>query len=95
MEIKSYIDENYATIGSVADLASQFFYSREHISRIFKYYFNTSITEYLMRKRIEARQGGTGRRGQRHQRLYPLRLPEYVHLYRGLPHRHRFVALCL
>ena len=54
VEIKSYIDENYATIGSVADLASQFFYSREHISRIFKYYFNTSITEYLMRKRIEA-----------------------------------------
>ena len=54
VELKSYIDRNYRTISSIADLSTHFFYSREHISRLFKYYYNTSISEYLMRKRIDA-----------------------------------------
>ena len=51
-EIKGYIDENYLTIDSVSDLAKRFFYSREHISRSFKQYYNTSICEYILEKKL-------------------------------------------
>ncbi|MDL2319149.1 AraC family transcriptional regulator [Eubacteriales bacterium OttesenSCG-928-A19] len=52
MEIKGYIDENFAGIHSIAQVADHFFYSREYISRLFKRYLNTSIREYLQKRRI-------------------------------------------
>ena len=52
IQIKQYIDENYASIPSVEHIAQQFFYSREYISRLFRKYYNISIAEYLMKYRI-------------------------------------------
>lgn len=51
-EIKRYIDENYATISSISDIAAYFFYSREHLSRKFVQSFNISVAHYLSRRRI-------------------------------------------
>jgi AraC-like DNA-binding protein len=51
-EIKRYIDTNYASIRSIADIANQFFYSREHLSRKFMQTFNISIAHYLSKRRI-------------------------------------------
>ena len=51
-EIKLYIDENYASINSITDIANHFFYSREHLSRKFMQAFNISVAHYLSRRRI-------------------------------------------
>lgn len=51
-EIKRYIDENYASVGSVSEVASRFFYSREHLSRRFREHFNVTPSEYLVKRRI-------------------------------------------
>ena len=51
-EIKKYIDRNYADIAGIEQIAAEFHYSREHLSRKFKGRFNTSISEYLSRRRI-------------------------------------------
>lgn len=53
-EIKKYIDENYASIGSISEVAAHFFYSREHLCRAFKAHFNVSPSEYLVGKRVYA-----------------------------------------
>lgn len=52
MEIKQYIDREYAVIESVESVAAHFFYSREHLSRRFKERFNVSVSEYLTRRRV-------------------------------------------
>ena len=52
MEIKEYIDTGYAEISSVSDVAAHFFYSREYISRLFKKYYNSSVSDYLARLRV-------------------------------------------
>lgn len=52
IKIKKYIDDNYATISSVEEIAQNFFYSREYVSRLFKKYYNISISNYLTRYRI-------------------------------------------
>lgn len=51
-EVKRYIDENYATINTISDIAEHFFYSREHLSRKFMQAFNISIAHYLSKRRI-------------------------------------------
>ena len=51
-KIKQYIDENYASIASISDVAEQFFYTREHLSRKFKQAFNMTAADYLTRRRI-------------------------------------------
>lgn len=51
-EIKCYIDENYASITSISEVADHFFYSREHLSRKFMQAFNISPANYLSRRRI-------------------------------------------
>lgn len=51
-EVKDYIDREYASILSTADIAEHFYYSREHLSRKFKNRFNISISDYLTRRRI-------------------------------------------
>jgi len=52
LEIKNYLEENYRTVTSVQEISERFFYSREHISRLFKQYFNISVAEFLTRYRI-------------------------------------------
>ena len=52
LRIKSYVEENYRTITTVREVSEHFFYSREHISRLFKQYFNMSVAEFLTRYRI-------------------------------------------
>lgn len=51
-EIKKYIDLAYGDISSVEQIAEQFHYSREHLSRKFKSRFNTSVSDYLSRRRV-------------------------------------------
>ena len=51
-EVKQYIDRNYADVTDVDQIAAEFYYSREHLSRKFKNRFNISISEYLSRRRI-------------------------------------------
>lgn len=51
-EVKDYIDREYASIPSTADIAEHFYYSREHLSRKFKNKFNISISDYLTKRRI-------------------------------------------
>ena len=53
MEIKAYIDANFQTIPSVDELSSQFYYSREHISRLFREYYKISPSSYLRSKKVE------------------------------------------
>lgn len=50
--IKQYIDEEYVSIHSVADLTERFFYSREYITRVFKQYYNTPIYEYIINRKL-------------------------------------------
>ena len=51
-EVKRYIDEEYANILSISDIASKFFYSREHLSRKFNEAFNIHISKYLSKRRV-------------------------------------------
>ncbi len=53
LDIKSYIDNHIAEIGSVNDVATHFFYSREHMSRYFRRVFNIALTSYITARRIE------------------------------------------
>ena len=51
-EIQRYIDENFAEITSVGEVAAHFYYSREYVSRLFKQYFNTTVADYLRTRRV-------------------------------------------
>lgn len=51
-QIKNFIDNNYSQITSVTDVANEFFYSREYLSRLFKQYFNTTVNEYINKIRV-------------------------------------------
>ena len=50
--LQQYIDKNFSQITSVSQVAEHFFYSREYISRLFKKYFDTTISDYIMKRRI-------------------------------------------
>ncbi len=50
--VKRYIDKEYANIVSISDVASKFFYSREHLSRKFNQAFNITIAAYISKRRI-------------------------------------------
>ncbi len=52
LAIQRYIDHNFSHIASVSDVADHFFYSREYVSRLFRKYFNTTISAYIMKRRI-------------------------------------------
>jgi AraC-like DNA-binding protein len=52
LALKNYIDASFAVISSVKEVAEHFFYSREYVSRLFKRYFDTTISEYIMKRRI-------------------------------------------
>ena len=51
-EIRRYIERNYAAVSSIDALACAFYYSREHLSRVFRKYYNISPHDYLERCRI-------------------------------------------
>ena len=52
LSLKRYVDTNFAQITSVAEVAEHFYYSREYVSRLFKKYFDTTISDYIMKRRI-------------------------------------------
>ena len=56
LALRNYIDCNYAQISSVSEIADHFFYSREYVSRLFKKYLDTTISDYIMKRRIAASQ---------------------------------------
>lgn len=52
LKIKQYVDENYLTLNTTTDVAEHFFYHREYVSRLFKKYFNTNLSDYLTSLKI-------------------------------------------
>lgn len=50
--IKQYVDEEFVRIHTVGELAERFFYSREHITRSFRQYYNTSLYEYILQRKV-------------------------------------------
>ena len=52
IEIQNYIDTNFTKINSIADVATETFYTREHISRLFKKYKKITVAEYILQRRI-------------------------------------------
>lgn len=51
-QIKEYIDNEYANIHNISELAQRFYYSREYITREFKRYFNTPIYQYILNRKL-------------------------------------------
>ncbi len=54
--LQHYIDNNFSKISSVSQVAEHFFYSREYVSRLFRKYFDTTISDYIMKRRISKSQ---------------------------------------
>ncbi len=52
LAIKQYIEQNFIEIASVKEVADHFFYSREYVSRLFRQYFNTTVSTYIKARRI-------------------------------------------
>ena len=52
LALKEYIDAHFAEIESVSEVAEQFFYSREYISRLFKKYYDTTVMDYIHELRV-------------------------------------------
>ena len=52
LALKEYLDAHFAEIGSVGEVAEHFFYSREYISRLFKRYYDTTVTDYVHDLRV-------------------------------------------
>ncbi len=52
-KVRKYIDDNFKEINTVTELANSLFYSREYMSRIFKRYYNLTVSEYLIKKKID------------------------------------------
>jgi len=48
----AYINENYAVIGSIGDIADAMGYSKNHLSAVFKREMNVGLHEFLMQKRL-------------------------------------------
>lgn len=52
LALQHYIDRNFAQISSVSQIAQHFFYSREYVSRLFRKCFDTTISDYISKRRI-------------------------------------------
>lgn len=52
--LEAYVKTHYLEPLTATQAAAAFGYSREHFSRLFRHYFNTSFTEYLSRMRVQA-----------------------------------------
>ena len=53
LKIKSDVDSGCKDIKNVNAIAERFFYSREHLSRLFKKYFNVTLADYLAKRKCE------------------------------------------
>ena len=51
-DAQRYLDAHFTESISIAEVASRFFYTREHLSRLFRRYLNITIAEYLAYRRI-------------------------------------------
>ena len=52
LEIQAFLDEHFTEFSTVSEVASHFFYSREYVSRLFKRYLNTTVADYVLKRRI-------------------------------------------
>ena len=52
LDVKHYVDHNFQTINTTAEIATHFFYSREYVSRVFKQHYNINLSEYLVNQKI-------------------------------------------
>lgn len=52
LQMQEYIDQNYSEISSVSQVAEHFYYSREYLSRLFRKHFDSSVSDYIKKKRI-------------------------------------------
>jgi len=52
LKIKQYVDEHYLTLHTTTEIAEHFYYRREHVSRLFKEYFNTNLSDYLTSRKV-------------------------------------------
>ena len=52
LAVQQYIDEYFSQISSVSEVTEHFFYSREYVARLFKKHFDTTLSEYIMKRRI-------------------------------------------
>lgn len=51
-EIKDFIDKEYTNIHTITELAENFNYSREYVTRGFNSYFNTPLYEYILKRKL-------------------------------------------
>lgn len=52
LKVKQYIDDNYLSINTTAEIADHFFYRREYVSRSFKEFFNSNLSDYVTSLKI-------------------------------------------
>ena len=52
LDIQHYLDTHFTEVSSVTEVAEHFFYSREYVSRLFKKYLNTTVSNYVLQRRI-------------------------------------------
>ena len=52
LELQQYIDLHISEIASVTQVAEHFYYSREYVSRLFKKHLNTTVSDYIRKRRI-------------------------------------------
>lgn len=52
-EVVAFIDRNYKETLSLESLADYFHISKEHLSRSFKTFSGDTVTDYIIRKRME------------------------------------------
>ena len=52
VEIQKYLDEHFTEVSTVSEVAEHFFYSREYVSRLFKRHLNTTVADYVLKRRI-------------------------------------------
>ena len=55
-EVQEYLDEHFREIRSVTEVADHFFYSREYLCRMFRAGMNTTVSEYLLKRRVSCAQ---------------------------------------
>lgn len=51
--IRAYVDESCGQISSVTQIAEYHYYSREYVSRLFKKYYNISLSKYLTDRKLD------------------------------------------
>lgn len=60
LAIQRYLDEHFADIATVSEVAARFFYSREYVSRLFRRHFHTTVADYIMQRRVAQSQALIG-----------------------------------